>query len=713
VDSLVQSLAVRLNELARNLWWTWQPEVIAIFRDIDTTLWRETNHNPIAFLAALPREELARRAEETALESRINLAFRRLDEYVHDRKTWGDAVCGVLRPRPVAYFSAEFALHESLPIYSGGLGALAGDHLKGASDLGVPLVGVGIFYGLGYFRQRLDANGWQLESYGSVDPESLPLRRALATDGRPLLVDIPLDGNRVRIGAWRAEVGRATLLLLDSNVDGNSEAIRALTAQLYGGDQRVRLRQEMILGIGGMRMLDALGIRPGVLHLNEGHSAFAPVELARQWAARHGVAFAAAHRDVAMRTVFTTHTPVSAGHDRFTPDLVLEHLGWLQREVGLSEPDFLALGRVNPQDHRETFCMTVLGLRCARYANAVSALHAHVTRQMWQSLFPGRAEVEVPIGHITNGVHTSSWLAPQVPNLFDHYLGPNWQTRLGHREIGERIEGIDDAAIWEAHQVVKRRLLNYIIRRCVMQAAAASAAPAETALPRFDGEVLTLGFARRFAEYKRAALLMSDPDRLARLVNAPGRPLQIIFAGKAHPHDDNGKRVLQRVVELSRDPRFHGRVAFIADYDFSVARHLVQGCDVWVNTPRRPQEACGTSGQKVLLNGALNLSVLDGWWAEAYDGLNGFAVGDGEVHSDPAMQDARDAESLYRVLEEEVIPLYYRREADNVPHAWVQRIKHAVVTLAPRFNANRMVGDYVRQCYLPAAGGVSSAGAKG
>lgn len=708
VTSFAETLAARLNDLASNLWWAWQPEVIAIFRDLDPALWRDTNHNPVAFLSELPPERLARRADETALESRINLAFRRLEEYLQAHATWGKAVCGVLRTRPVAYFSAEFALHESLPIYSGGLGVLAGDHLKGASDLDVPLVAIGIFYGLGYFRQRIDRSGWQQEAYGHVKRDTLPLRRAVGRDGNPLLVEVPLGGETVRVGAWRADVGRSQLILLDSDVERNALSNRALTAQLYGGDARVRFRQEMILGIGGIRMLAALGINPGVLHLNEGHCAFAPLEMARQWAAAAGVAFAVAHREVALRTAFTTHTPVAAGHDRFAPDLVLEHLGWLQREIGLSPEGLLALGRVNPHDPHELFCMTVLGLKSARFANAVSALHGHVTRQMWQSLWPGRRETEVPIGHITNGVHTNSWIAPQMQSFYEHYLGPDWRAAIRSPDISDRVHAIDDAAFWEAHQVVKRRMLNYVLRRCVLQATA-EATTTQLDIPHFNGEVLTLAFARRFAEYKRATLLLTDADRLARIVNAPGRPLQILFAGKAHPHDDNGKRILQSVVELSRDPRFHERMIFIADYDFSVARHLVQGCDLWLNTPRRPFEACGTSGQKVLLNGGLNLSVLDGWWAEAYDGRNGFAIGMGEVHSNPAVQDARDAAALYDTLEHEIIPLYYDRGPDSVPHRWIRRVKHAVASLSARFDADRMVRDYVRRCYLPAAGGISSA----
>jgi starch phosphorylase len=734
MDKLTQSLAARLNELARNLWWTWQPEVIAILRDLDPGLWREANHNPVTFLATLPANQLARRAEETALESRINQAFRRLDEYLRDRTTWGSATCGVLRTRPVAYFSAEFALHESLPIYSGGLGALAGDHLKGASDLGVPLVAVGIFYGQGYFRQQLDGSGWQRERYGHVDLEQLPLRRAVASDGvplgasglvpghagldtlpfrraaasgAPLIVEIPLDGGQLNIGAWLADVGRTTLVLLDSDVEGNPPAHRALTAQLYGGDEHVRLLQEIILGVGGVRMLETLGIAPGVLHLNEGHSAFAVLEVARALATAQGIDFWLAHGEVALRTVFTTHTPLPAGHDRFPPEMVLEHFDWLQREVGISAHDLLGLGRVNPGDPYERFCMTVLGLKSAQFSNGVSALHGHVTRRMWQSLWPGRSEAEVPIGHITNGVHSPSWIAPVMTSLYERYLGRDWQTRISSSEVWRGVANIDDAALWEAHQVQKRRLLNYVARRCQEQAAECSELGLH--VPVLDGDVLLLCFARRFAEYKRASLLFADTDRLASLVNAPGRSLQIIMAGKAHPRDENGKRLLQRVVELTRDPLFRDRLVFVIDYDFNVTRHLVQGTDVWLNTPRRPLEACGTSGQKVLLNGGLNLSVLDGWWVEAYDGENGFAIGNGYTHRDPERQDENDAASLYDVLENEVIPLYYDRGSDNVPHGWVARMKHAIATLAWRFNADRMVRDYVRTCYLPAVGAVSSA----
>jgi starch phosphorylase len=699
-------LAGQLYQLAWNLWWTWQPDVVAIFRDLDPVLWRQQNHNPIAFLAVLPPERIEQRADEIALESRINGAFRQLDEYLRERRTLAGTSFGILQRSPVAYFAAEFALHESMPMYSGGLGVLVGDHLKSASDLDVPLVGIGIFYTQGYFHQRLNTSGWQEESYGQVDLRTLPLRRAMGRYGRPVVVEVPLDGGRLLVGAWRAEVGRAMLVLLDSDIEGNSAANRGLTGRLYGGDERERLLQEVILGIGGIRMLDALNVQPGVLHMNEGHSVLAALELARQWKVADGVTFAAAHREVALRSVFTTHTPVPAGHDRFAPELVLQHLGWMQREIEISPEEFLGLGRVNPHDPSERFCMTVVGLKSARYANAVSALHGRTTRKMWQSLWPGRPEPEVPIGHITNGVHTKSWLAPPMLDLYTRRLGSDWQQQICNPEIWDKMEAIPDAEFWEAHRVAKRRMLNYVMRRTVLQRAGNGSTPAA---PTLDIDVLTLCFARRMADYKRAGLLFSYPDRLAALVNQAGRGLQIIMAGKAHPRDDHAKGLLQHVVTLSRDGRFRERVIFVENYDFGVARHLVQGCDVWLNTPRRPLEACGTSGQKVVLNGGLNLSVLDGWWAEAYDGENGFAIGEEHVPADAAAQDAHDAASLYDVLENKVVPLYYHRDGGTVPHAWVARMKRAVVTLAAYFNADRMVRDYVRECYLPAAGGVSSA----
>jgi starch phosphorylase len=704
-----QTLQERLGALARNLWWTWHPEVAALFRELDPIRWRQLAHNPIALLADIPVERLEQRVDELALRSEINGAYRRLNEYLSSEKTWGATHGGVLRVRPVAYFSAEFGLHESLPTYSGGLGVLAGDHVKSASDLDVPLIGVGLFYAQGYFHQRLDRDGWQHEEYLTVDVGQLPLRQALRPDGRPLSIQIETRAGTIAARIWVVRVGRSTLLLLDSDMEGNLPQDRQLTAHLYGGDNRVRIHQELLLGVGGVRALRALGIWPSVFHLNEGHSAFAPLEVVRTRMSAEGLSFEAALREVANNTVFTTHTPVPAGHDRFSADLIEEYLGPLRDALGLSHERLMGLGRVDPGDAGEPFCMTVLALRAARRANAVSALHGRVSRAMWPRLWPGRAEDEVPIGHITNGVHAPTWLATAMHSLYDRHLGPDWEQRSGEPEVWLGIAGVDDSELWETHQVLKGRLLDFARRRCLRQSERRGEPPdvIEEARQVLSQEALTIGFARRFATYKRATLIFRDIERLVRLVNDPVFAVQFVFAGKAHPRDDLGKQQLREVARLTRDPRLAGRVVFIEDYDIDVARHLVQGVDVWLNVPRRPLEASGTSGQKVVLNGGLNLSVLDGWWAEGYDGSNGFAIGQGETHVNVEVQDARDADALHEALERQVIPLYYERDFGGLPRAWIARMKRAIRTLGWRFNSNRMVMDYVRQCYLPAAGGLS------
>jgi starch phosphorylase len=703
------TLGERLQALSRNLWWTWHPEVTALFRGLDPIRWRQLAHNPIALLSEFPVERLEQRVDELAMRSQINGAYRRLNEYLNSEHTWGATHGGVLRVRPVAYFSAEFGLHESLPIYSGGLGVLAGDHVKSASDLDVPLVGIGLFYARGYFLQRLDRDGWQREESLPVDVRQLPMELALNPDGKPRAVKIETRAGSIAARIWLLRVGRSTLLLLDSDVEGNQPEDRQLTAHLYGGDNRFRIRQELLLGVGGVGALQALGIRPSVFHLNEGHSAFTPLEVIRARIHAEGLSFDVALREVAASTVFTTHTPVSAGHDRFSADLIEEHLGPLRDALGLSHERLMGLGRVNPGDAGEPFCMTVLALRMAWRANAVSALHGRVSRAMWTQLWPGRAEDEVPIGHITNGVHAPSWLAPAMHALYDRHLGHDWEQRSGEPEVWSGIVGVDDSELWETHQVLKGRLLDFARRRLLRQSERRGEPPdaALDAREALSQEALTIGFARRFATYKRATLIFRLVERLARLVNDPIFAVQFVFAGKAHPRDDPGKQQLREVARLTRDPSFAGRIVFIEDYDIDVARHLVQGVDVWLNVPRRPLEASGTSGQKVVLNGGLNLSVLDGWWAEAYDGSNGFAIGRGETHVNTELQDARDAEALYNTLEHEVIPLFYERDFDGLPRAWIACMKRAIRTLGWRFNSNRMVMDYVRQCYLPAAGGLS------
>ena len=699
----------RLFALAQNLWWSWDPDTTSLFRELDPVLWRALNNNPVALLQQIPVDRLEERATQLALHSRINYAYRRLQEYLNSTRTWGARHAGVLWARPVAYFSAEFGLHESLPIYSGGLGILAGDHIKSASDLGLPLVGVGLYYDQGYFRQRLDRNGWQCEDYLDVDPRALPIRPAMS-GGVPVHISIETRTGRIAARVWQVSVGRNTLFLLDSNVEGNQPEDRELTARLYGGDERVRIRQELLLGVGGVRALSAMGVAPGVLHLNEGHSAFAALELVRQRMAVEGVGAWEALRRVASQVVFTTHTPVPAGHDRFSAELVDEHLGPLRESLGLDRHEFMGLGRVNTADHGETFCMTVLALKASTRANAVASLHGRVSRAMWAPLFPGRADEQVPIGHITNGVHVPTWLAPQMRQVYDRHLGPDWTERASDAELWDRVDAIDDGELWETHQTLKTQLIDVVRRRAAHQAERRGE-PAEQIqqLRRaLSHDALTIGFARRFATYKRATLMLRDIEVFASLVNNPKRPIQLVFAGKAHPHDGPAKALLQQIAQFASDPRFAGKLVFVEDYDINVGRHLVQGVDIWVNNPRRPLEACGTSGQKVVLNGGLNLSTLDGWWAEAYDGLNGFAIGAGETHSSIDVHDARDSESLLAVLRDVVIPLYYDRDRDGLPRQWIARMKRAIRTLGWRFSADRMVKDYSLKTYIPAAGGTSS-----
>ncbi len=703
-------IAAELRELARNLYWTWQPEVIDVFRDLDPRLWREVNHNPVEFLSRFPQEELERKAADLALATRVTYAFHRLREYRQAKHTWGAFHAGRLHAYPVAYVSAEFGIHESLPIYSGGLGVLAGDHLKSASDLGVPLVAVGLFYAHGYFNQQLDAGGRQVELYLENNAGKLPLDRALDAHGQPMNVKVHTASGEIAVAVWTARVGRNRLVLLDSDVEGNSSSDRQLTHTLYGGDHTVRIRQELILGVGGLRALQALGVSPGVLHLNEGHSAFSVLELCREMMQAEGRRFHHVQERAAAMTVFTTHTPVEAGHDRFDPYTVEEALGPLRRELGLTLPALMALGRVHPNDPGEPFCMTVLGLKMTRSANGVSALHGRVSRSMWRRLWPELPEHQVPIGHITNGVHVASWLSRPIERLFSRYLGENWQQHLCYPETWEALQNIEDEEWWEQHQILKVRLVDYV-RRCIRTQRERRAAGKEVgpeADVHLDPAALTIGCARRFATYKRADLLLRDLDRLDRIVNHPERPVQIIFAGRAHPADEPAKALVQDVFRVTQDPRFAGKIVFLEGHDINVERHMVQGVDLWLNVPRRPLEACGTSGQKALLNAALNLSILDGWWAEAYDGTNGFAIGSGTEHIDPDHQDWLDMQACFDVLESEVIPLYYDRDEEGVPRGWVERQKDSIRSLAWRYNADRMVMDYTLKCYLPAVQGSTS-----
>lgn len=706
-DRTGPEIASRLRELSSNLLWIWHPDTIAVFRDIDPGLWRRVNHNPVLFLRNIPQRNLQERAAELALDARINYVLHRLYEYVEKRDTWGHVHAGPLKLNPVAYFSAEFGLHESIPIYSGGLGTLAGDMLKAASDLNVPVVGVGLYYLDGYFNQRLDDSGWQHESYSGTKPGDMPIERVESPDGKPLLIQVETRSGPILIGLWSARVGRTKLLLLDSNVPENSPQNRELTSRLYGGDAAMRITQELILGVGGIRAMKAVGITPSALHLNEGHCAFAIFEMTRQEMIADGISFNEAFRRISLKTVFTTHTPVEAGHDRFSSELVEQNLGPLRDGLGISPEELMGLGRVNASDPAESFCMTVLGLKAAVKSNAVSALHGHISRNMWRSLWPGKRDTEIPIFHVTNGVHAASWVAPSMAQLFDRYLGQDWQDRICMPKTWSTIEAAKDEELWEVHQTIKTQLINYIQRQVRWQESLRKEKKSgtEPAVKRMRADILTVGFARRFATYKRAGLLLTNPARLEKLVTHPEHPIQVIFAGKAHPRDDAGKQVIRQIFEMTRNPRFQGRIVFIEDYDINVARHMIQGVDLWLNNPRRPLEASGTSGMKAVFNGVLNASILDGWWAEAYDGSNGFSIGaNNGSHSDSSVQDERDAAALYDALENQIIPMYYEKDAKGVPRRWVGRMKNAIATLAWRFNACRMVLQYARECYLPIVG---------
>ncbi len=596
-----------------------------------------------------------------------------------------------------------------MPIYSGGLGVLSGDHIKSASGLGIPLMAVGLFYKQGYFKQQLDIDGYQHEEYILSRVENLPIESAVGADGKEIIVRIETRTGALLAKVWKMMVGRINLSLLDCDVDGNSPEDRELTSRLYGGDTRVRIRQELVLGVGGVKAIRAMGIHPGVYHLNEGHSSFAALEAVRGRMDEDGLPFDDAVREVARQSVFTTHTPVPAGHDRFDSALIEEHLGPLRDSLGISHDQLMGLGRVEPHNHGEPFCMTVLGLKLSRRANAVSALHGHVSRRMWKNLWSWKVEEDVPIGHITNGVHVPSWLAWQMQQLYDRIFPDKWFSRMGEPEIWQKIYEVDPGELWETHYALKNLLLQFVRRRTSRQCRRRGESDAAVDMARnvLDPNILTIGFARRFATYKRADLLLSDLDRLLAMIGDPDRPIQIIFAGKAHPADDPGKGLIRKIANLRHDERLAGRIVFVEDYDINVCRHLIQGVDVWLNNPRRPLEASGTSGQKVVLNGGLNCSILDGWWAEAYDGQNGFAIGSGQSHSNDDITNARDAESLYRVLEEEVVPLFYDRDSDGLPHQWIRRMINSIGSLAWRFSSHRMVMDYTRNCYVPAAGGVS------
>lgn len=692
-----------LERLAWNYWWSWAADGASVFRDLDPEVWEACEQNPRQLLAKTSPYRLAEAATDPVYLERVQRIDASFQSYMNSRAQWQREPIAITHEHPVAYFCAEFGVHTSLPLYSGGLGILAGDHLKSASDLGLPLVAVGLLYRYGYFRQRLRNDGWQEEHYGETFPNDLPIHLIRNEDQTPLRIEVVIRGRNVLAQVWRADVGTVPLYLLDTNIPENVETDRWVTGHLYGGDRETRIVQEMLLGIGGVRLLRKLGVSPHMFHLNEGHSAFLTLELAREVVQGEKQTFASAIDRVRQQCAFTTHTPVAAGNDEFDATLVSRAFGpdYL-KELGLTEEEFLALGRIDPANKLERYGLTPLAIRMCRSTNGVSRKHGEVSRALWQKLFPEKKLEEIPITHITNGVHAPTWVSPMLRFLLEKHVGQEWDVKLRDPNAwAEAVVNIPDDEFWKAHVQLKERLIAFIRQRSTQSRITAGerADYIEAANTMFDPEALTIGFARRVAGYKRWNLLLSDPQRLLRLINNEERPVQFVFAGKAHPQDEGSKLVLQQLAQWKYDPAVRQRAVFLEDYDQEIARQLVQSVDVWLNVPRRPLEASGTSGEKVAINGGLNLSILDGWWLEGYDGTNGFAIGNGNDSGEVAQIDAQDAESLYRTLELEVVPLFYHREEDGLPRPWIAMMKRAIQTLAPKYNSDRMVEEYARKIY--------------
>lgn len=693
----------RLGELAYNLWWIWSPEAQRLFGSIDRTLWDNLNHNPVSFLNKVERAALnAASADRIFLES-YDKVMRNFDAYMNEKNTWWNLREESNKPLQIAYFSFEFGLHESIPVYAGGLGILSGDHLKEASDMGLPLTGLGFYYTEGYFSQKISEDGWQETRSLALKYEDLPVLPLLKEDGTPLMISVTLAGRPVFARILEVRVGRVKLFLLDTSVEANQPADRSLTARLYTSDQDVRISQEFLLGIGGVRALRLLGYEPDVWHMNEGHSAFLVIQRLREYM-KEGMDFDAAAAKVRHANVFTTHTPVPAGNDEFPLWLIDKYFSQIWEELKLTRDQFIDLAR-NQTSWGETFSMPVLAIRFSHQTNGVSELHGQVSRRMWNHLWPNLKADEVPITHITNGVHVPTWMARRWRVLLDQYLGTGWENHVDDPEMWSELERIPDAEIWAVKRHLKNRLLSFAVERARKQWKEGGFHPVQVVASGvlLEPYSLTIGFARRFATYKRANLILRDPERFLRMVTDSKRPVQIIFAGKAHPADEPGKLVIQQVYRAVKNANNGGRLVFLEDYDMNLARLLVQGVDVWLNTPRRPNEASGTSGMKAAMNGTLNFSVLDGWWREGFNGHNGWVMGNENAYSDENAQDEEDALSLYSQLENEIIPLYYDdRGSDDIPHPWVARIKDSMRTLVPQFSTRRMLSEYMLEDYLPA-----------
>ncbi len=691
----------RLGELAYNLWWSWTPEARGLFRRLDYPLWRRTLHNPVKVLQEISPDRLVEATQDGAFMRQYNKVLLQYDAEMKNGHSWFHETYPELTGKTIAYFSFEFGLHNTLPIYSGGLGILSGDHAKEASDLGLPFIGVGFMYPQGYFRQRIPSHGWQEAAYQQLDMSKAPVLPVLNDDGSEFKISVNLTGRTVYAKVWKVQVGRNPLYLMDTDVDENDPWDRELSARLYSGDSETRIRQEIMLGIGGVRMLRALGIHPNVWHMNEGHSAFLTLECLREKVAG-GMSVEEAKTAVKAQSVFTTHTPVPAGHDAFSFHIVEKYFNGYWEQLGLSREEFLGLGG-HEEEWGMAFNMTVLALRLSGKCNGVSKLHGEVSRKMWQVVWPDKSVDEVPISSITNGIHVPTWVAGEMHYIFDKYLGPEWRKKHDDPVLWQRIAEVPDKELWDVHVALKHKLMNFLRSRVRHRWVEGNNDPTQvlTGGPLLDPDALTIGFARRFATYKRATLIFRDLERLRRMLLDIHRPVQIIFAGKAHPADDPGKMLIQHIYNLAKHPQVGGRIAFLEDYNMHTSRYLKQGVDVWLNTPRRPREASGTSGMKTALNGVPNFSVLDGWWVEGYNGANGWTIGDETEFEDQNQQDEYDSNSLYQTLEDEIVPLFYNRDRDNVPRGWVEIMRESIRSNAPIFSTHRMVKQYTTEMYIP------------
>ena len=693
-----------LEVIAHNVFWSWNPEFVALFTRIDQNLWEKCSHNPIKFLGEVSQNTLDKASKNKGYVCELKRAAEKLNNYLA-APTWFDQICSKQATPVIAYFSAEFGLHESLPIYSGGLGVLAGDHLKSASDLGVPIHGVGLMYQKGYFRQYLNIDGWQQEVYVDNDFYNMPMSLMRHPDGQPLTISVQYPQRLIFAQIWEIKVGRVNLYLLDTNIQENSPEDRLITANLYGGDSEMRIKQEILLGIGGLRALLAMDIKPTVCHMNEGHAAFMALERIRQLRSTGEMTFLEAAEATRAGNVFTVHTPVKAGNDEFSLDIMDKYFGGYYPHLGLSRKDFLALGRIERNNNTEAFKMPVLAMTLSAYRNGVSALHGKVSRQMWSGIWPGLPEDEVPIDSITNGVHLKTWLSEEMDSLYERYLGQNWTEDAVSESLWQNIEMIPDEEIWRTHQRGKGKLIAFSRKRLKEQCERRGTYHTELnwADEVLNPDALTIGFARRFASYKRGNLFLKDTPRLMKMLCDNDKPVQFIFAGKAHPRDHEGKEIIRSIIHFAGQYKVRKRIVFLEDYDIDVARYLVQGVDIWLNNPRPPMEASGTSGMKAAFNGALNFSTWDGWWCEGYEPQAGWTIGAGEHYDDPAYQDMVESKAMYNILENEIIPLYYSRAKDNLPRAWIYRMKKAIKTITPRFNTNRMVSEYAEKFYNNAA----------